>query len=264
MIFHTDINGNKKRLTKLEKATDLRSFISFTKNTGEKVGAMLLNRGLDNNPVNVAKFVWQIEGFHNTMTEGQASSAIRGINTVLKEIQHGENLRIYCDSFADKTSRETELVELYNQAQTPQLEILAAEEIRVLQQLDAAKKRKEIRLYLVVSFTIDPDEANNDWLERSLAWLVKRYQQVSGSDNVVMQQKIDLFLAKAFKAFTRWEDIFRDKLQTRVSALNVDEVWDFCRMPNNRFTDRRNRDLATRRGISWQPEGVPQIGRAHV
>jgi hypothetical protein len=259
MIFHTDINGKKKRLVKLEKATDLRSFISFTKSTGEKVGAMLLNRGLENNPVNVAKFVWEIEGFHNIMTEVQATSAIRGINTVLKEIQHGENLRVYCDSFIDKRPREQELVNLFNQAQTEQLETLAAEEIRVLQQLDLTKKRKEIRLYLVVSFTVDPDEANQDFLERSLAWLVKKYQKISGSDDVVMQQKMDMFLAKAFKAFTRWEDIFRDKLQTRVSALNVEEIWDFCRMPNNRFTDRKNRDLHSRRGATWKPEGIPQV-----
>jgi hypothetical protein len=258
-IFHTDIGGKKKRLTKLEKATDLSSFVSFTKTTGEKVGAMLLNRGLENNPVNVAKFVWEMEGFHNTMTEVQAASAIRGINTVLKEIQQGESFRVYCDSFIDRHPREQELVKLFHQAQTEQLEILVAEELKVLQQLDTSKKRKEIRLYLVVSFTIDPDEANQDFLEKSLAWIVKKYQKISGSDDVVMQQKVDLFLAKAFKAFVRWEDIFRDKLQTRVSALDADEVWDFCRMPNNRFTDRKNRDAQSRKGITWKPEGIPQV-----
>jgi hypothetical protein len=259
VIFHTDINGTKKRLTKLEKATDLRSFISFTKTNGEKVGAMLLNRGLESNPVNVAKFVWEMEGFHSNMTEAQAASAIRGLHTVLKEILSGESFRIYCNSFIDRRPREEELVGLFNKAQTEQLEILAAEELKVLQQLDTSKKRKEIRLYLVVSFTIDPDEVNQDFLERSLAWLVKKYQKVSGSDDVVMQQKMDLFLAKAFKAFTRWEDIFRDKLQTKVTAFNADEVWDFCRAPSNRFTDRKKRDLESRKGINWKPEGIPQV-----
>jgi hypothetical protein len=258
-IFHTDINGKKKRLTKLENATDLRSFVSFTKTTGEKVGAMLLNRGLENNPVNVAKFVWEMEGFHSNMTEAQYASALRGLNIVLKEIQQGETFRVYCNSFIDRRPREEELVKNFNQAQTEQLEILAAEELKVLQHLDTSKKRREIRFYLVVSFTIDPDEANQDFLERSLAWLVKKYQKVSGSDDVVMQQKIDLFLAKAFKAFTRWEDIFRDKLQTKVSALDADGVWDFCRMPNSRFTDRKTRDAQSRKGITWKPEGIPQV-----
>jgi hypothetical protein len=249
-IDHKGLGKKARKLRPLENATHLQSIINYTLPSGIEAGALLLN--LSNNPKKPEyklRFIWECQGIHEDFGEVEARSIVSSIAALSREIPLGERLRVECQSFCDYDLRQAELIELFKIAPATS-QVLIAEEIKVLQDLDLQGHRRPKQIFLMGTFTPAASEREKDLLEKVLKFGIDFYHKLSGSMAEVRQQEIDTVLLRGYQqGFLGWQDLFREKLQLKVTPLSGEAVWQHCRKELNRFNDR---------ALELEPEPAPQ------
>jgi hypothetical protein len=251
LIQHKGLNAKSKKLRPLETATHLQSVVNYTLPNGTEAGALLLNlsRSLDK-PEYRLRFFWECQGFHDDFGVIEAKSIIDSIAALSRELPLGESLRVEYQCFSDYEERQEELVELFDTAPV-NTQLLLAEEIKIMQDLDGRGQRRPKRLFLMGTYTPQVEERERDLLEKVISFGSVWFNRLSGADKEVRQQAIDILMLKGYEqGFLVWQDLFREKLQAEVRPLSGEEVWRFCWKELNRFGDRL---------LNKQPELAPQL-----
>ncbi len=250
-IEHQGLGKKPRKLRFLENATHIRSIVNYTLPNGIEAGALLLD--LNNNPDRPEyrlRFIWECQGIHDDFSETAATSLISSIAALSRELPLGEKLRVEFQTFCDYDQRQSELIELFKTA-PPTSQLLIAEEIKVLQDLDRQGQRRPKRIFLMGTFTPAVSEQEKELLEKVLKFGIDGYHKLAGSTKEVRQQEIDTVLLRGYQqGFITWQNLFREKLQLKVTSLSGEQVWQHCRRELNRFNDR---------ALEIVPEPAPQL-----
>jgi hypothetical protein len=243
--------GKKRTLHYLETATHLQSIVNYTLPNATQAGALLLNTsGKPDAPEYKLRFIWECQGIHNDFGEVEASSILNSIASLGHELPIGEKLRVEYQSFSDRTERLNELIALFENA-PPQSQLLIAEEMKILQDLDIRGQRRPHRIFLMGTFTLNLEKKQQKLIEKAIAFGALWYQRLSGSVKEVRQQVIDEVLLKGYEqGFLEWQNLFRDRLQLKTVPLTGEGVWQHCWQELNRFNDRAE---------GLVPEPAPQL-----
>jgi hypothetical protein len=251
IIKHKGLSGKSQKLRPLETATHLQSIINYTLPNGMQAGALLLNtsRSLDQ-PDYKLRFIWECQGFHDDFGEIEARSIVNSIAALSRELPLGESLRVEYQCFSDYQEHQAELVNLFETAPV-NTQLLIAEEVKVMQVLDARGQRRPKKIILMGTYTPQAEERERDLLEKVIKFGMGWFQQLSGANREIRQQQIDILALKGYEqGFLVWQDLFREKLQVETTALSGEQVWQFCWQELNRFNDRE---------LGQQPELAPQL-----
>jgi hypothetical protein len=166
IIKHKGLSGKSQKLRPLETATHLQSIINYTLPNGMQAGALLLNtsRSLDK-PDYKLRFIWECQGFHDDFGEIEARSIVNSIAALSRELPLGESLRVEYQCFSDYQEHQAELVNLFETAPV-NTQLLIAEEIKVMQVLDARGQRRPKKIILMGTYTPQAEERERDLLEK--------------------------------------------------------------------------------------------------
>jgi hypothetical protein len=250
-IKHQGFSAKAKKLRPLELGTHLQSIVNYTLPSGIKAGAVLLNTSSDlDRPEYKLRFIWECQGIHSDFGEMEAAGIVNSIAALSRELPIGESLRVECHSFSDYDARQTELVNLFEMAPAKS-QLMIAEEIKILQDLDAQGKRRPKKILLMGTYTPNLAQQERELLEKIIRFGIDYYHKISGSIHEVRQQTIDTILLQGYQqGLLQWQDLFREKLQLKVTPLSGEQVWQHCWQELNRFNAR---------ALDLQPEPAPQL-----
>ena len=250
-IKHQGFGAKAKKLRPLELGTHLQSIINYTLPSGTQAGAVLLNTSRDlDRPEYKLRFIWECQGIHSDFGEMEAAAIVNSIAALSRELPLGESLRVECHSFSDYDARQAELVNLFEMAPAKS-QLPIAEEIKILQDLDAQGKRRPKKILLMGTYTPKFTQQERELLEKVIRFGIDYYHKISGSIHEVRQQTIDTILLQGYQqGFLQWQDLFREKLQLKVTPLAGEQVWQHCWQELNRFNDR---------ALDLPPEPAPQL-----
>ena len=250
-MVHRGFGNKPRKLHFFESATHLTSIVNYKLPNETEVGALLLdtNKSLDD-PEYKLRFIWECQGIHSDYGEIEAESIVNSIAALSRELPIGERLRVEYHCFSNYDARQAELEGLFENAPVT-CKRLIAEEMKILQDLDAKGQRRPKRIFLMGTFTASLRDRESELTEKILKFGITAYQKLSGSVKEVRQQKIDKILLDAYEqGFLKWQNLFRDKLQVQVKPLSGEKVWQHCRAELNRFNDRK---------LGIEPEVAPQL-----
>lgn len=223
-------------LTAFEKTVHLQTFVKYILSGGREVGAMLLNRGTQQNPNYILRFGWETPGFHEIFSPEQARATVSSINSVMAELPFMQSLRIQQNIFANSVPRELELVELFDGAPDDNCRILLGEELKINQDLHdrGICRPKEIFLYAAyedVSTELEP-------LEQAIDFALNKLGKLSKAEAELQQLVLDKFLLRGYEqGFCAWQNLFGEKLKTDTSPLTDEELLYQCYLELNRFVN---------------------------
>jgi hypothetical protein len=269
-ILHKTVDNKRRKLSPLETATHLRTFVEYHQTGSPAIGGILLNTGTLKDPAYRVRFIVKCSGHHDYQNSIQAEASITGITALFKEIPQGENLRIYWQCFPDTIDRELELTQTFHEMydnpdyQSEHCSKMMVEEIKILRESHEKGKRRQQDLYLAFTYTATSSNLEKDGLEKVIDFLGsipgKFFGKVSGSTKLLAEESLDRFLLKAFESgYQHWSTLISDRLQMNFEPLDAEGVWQFCRAQTNRFNDRRVRISDISKGQDYQPPAISHV-----
>ncbi|HEY9824224.1 MAG TPA: hypothetical protein V6D19_02165, partial [Stenomitos sp.] len=184
------------------------------------VGAFLLRKNENYQFV----FGFECGGIHPTLEERELRKLFDCIESGLKDLPPLEKLTLHLSSFASCQERLISLEQLWEQTAHPTLRLmLKSEQKRTLELFqEGVRKPKSLKIFITYTVVSESDHAQG-WVDRSLAWLYKHYQNVAGDPEVKATQ-IETLLEKGFvDGFLMWEQLLGTKMGFEMRPLQAQE-----------------------------------------
>lgn len=207
-----------------ENFLQLTCMVQYNNLRGRSAGAALLKKNQDYQ----FSFGFECSGIHPTLEEEQLRILFNGIEAGLKDLPPLEKMTIHLSSFASCKERIQDLETLWESAPSSTLRLLIKSEQKRVQELYQQGVRKPKTLYIFVTYTVvsESDRAQG-WVDQSLAWVFKQYQNIAG-DPEIRNTQIELLLEKGFvDGFMAWEQLLSTKMGLELRPLQSTEIWDY-------------------------------------
>ena len=194
---------------------------------GRSISCFVLKQGSDSLSLLQFVFGWQSQGFHTTLSDEQESSIFEAIQSGLQDLPDEESLTVHFGSFSSDRDRQSQLQDLYELADTPELKFLMMGEKARVQELSSLGLRKPKFLRVYATYTVKGSAvATSDPLEKALAW-IQKVSQGFGTDSQLEQEQYEQMFARAFTdGFLNWEQILTTRMGLDLCPLSDSELWD--------------------------------------
>jgi hypothetical protein len=218
------IAGQENRLTPFEDALHLATMLRVAID-GRDVGAHILTKGSKRDRFCFV-FGFECKGIHTTLRTEQINTICNNIESGLKDIPPEESITFHLGSFSSDKKRQQELASLVQQTSSSSIQYLLTSERARTQQLTRAGIRKPKFLRVYVTYTIEPDTAADDWIEKFLARAESWWLSFKGEAAERENQRVETMISNAYnEGFRRWEQILSNKWGLDIKALTAQEMW---------------------------------------
>lgn len=240
--------AGKKRLVlkPFEDDTSLAAMLRI-KLRGWHTGAYILTQqGSSSLERDCLKFVFGFEckGIHSCLPLDQVDKVFDNLEVGLRDLPPGERITFHLGAFSSDKERQQQLAKLINDAPSDELKFLLMGERARLRELARRGLREPKYLRVYVSYTIQPRVHGNDFIEKSLAWLLSFWHQFKGEAEQYKTKQLRKIIEQAFKdGWQRWFNLLTNSMGLQVSPMNEDDLW---------------RVLWNRLNLT-EPEPIPQL-----
>ncbi|MEM1759906.1 MAG: hypothetical protein QXU26_04260 [Thermofilaceae archaeon] len=210
-------------LDNIEDAFHLVTFVDYELRN-RKVGAYVLRKGDQYRFV----FGFDTQGYHPTLDDQDLNFLFDRLESGLKDFPPGESMKIHYMDFCTIGEREKELEERWAKTDNELLQLIIKDKIARTRELVRDGRRREKRIVLYCSFTVDVVKATahyNSAVERAMAWLYGIYESMVGSRRGE-QERFERLAQMAFlDGYLRWENFLSTTLGLEVKAISAEGLW---------------------------------------
>ncbi len=191
---------------------------------GRRVGAYLLRNGKTVSFV----FGFRTSGIHTLLATEPTEVALKGLESGLNGFRPGDRLRIHWRSFAEDYTRNSELAALVESSSCPESQFLLLSKQRHAQDLTQHGNRQSKQIFLFATYTIEPGGKSHDHLEKLLAGLIHRYDELKGLKEERDRAYYTELLTQAFTdGFLHWEQQLTTRMGLQVMPMSDHELWHY-------------------------------------
>jgi hypothetical protein len=115
-----------------------------------------------------------------------------------------------------------------------------------LRELSSANNKKGVRirkptdLVIWLSYSMQLEDLELDWLEKVLLYSSTKIKELSGEQQADQRQKYEDFLQAAYKnGYQLWSRLLETRLPAQITQMSPVDIWQHCWLRQNRFSNNQ-------------------------
>ncbi len=208
----------------IEDKINLRTMLSFRTEEGENIGGYLLEVGKKRS----VRFGFYVHGIHCVQSESEAHQLILRLTTLLREMPHGEFIKIEFSTFQNSVDSDRYFDrQIAANDGKPQIQfLLISEKLRRRELAKAGiRQRVDIKIYVSYGEAVH-EETTKDVIDIAQSKISTSLSKALGSYEEEQQIELSDYLSDAYQSWFQIDQLIGSKAGLGITPMTDQDMWD--------------------------------------